>query len=402
MKDSDKNDSKSAMRTGLLPVVGRELRRMTRSRFYLMFLFVLPLTSFTVLYSTFYKGVPRDLPVVVYDGDDSTLSRQIIRMLDATPALAVAASVHDPKEGAAAIRTGRAYAMVYMPEDLERDAKRGDSPAVTAYVNNQWLLTSSVVSRAVRDVVGTVSAGTDMRMRVARGEYPSQAKETYEPIRVDQHLLFNPNLNYMYFLLPALFPTMIQAFVLMMAVWVVGTELKHGTAKEWLRVSGNRPLIALLGKLAPHTVCYFVLTCFSVVLLVRFLGVPMNGSPWVLALASLLFVLAYQAVGVLLVVFTANLRLASSLSGFYAGPAFAVAGVTYPAIAMPLGAKVWSWSIPLSHYLQVLLQQTLRGAPPQASAYHLGVMALFAFAIPLLTLPRLSQVMRDAKFWGRS
>ena len=56
----------------------------------------------------------------------------------------------------------------------------------------------------------------------------------------------------------------------------------------------------------------------------------MRGSLALVALATLLFVLAYQAMGLLIVAFSANLRLASSAAAFYGGPAFAFTGVTFP------------------------------------------------------------------------
>ena len=54
--------------------------------------------------------------------------------------------------------------------------------------------------------------------------------------------------------------------------------------------------------------------------LMRYQDVPMYGSAWVLVLGSVLFVMAYQSIGFLLVVLSANLRLANSLAGFFSGP----------------------------------------------------------------------------------
>ena len=385
---------------GFVPVLCRELHIFAHSRFYLLFVFILPLISFGILGATFYQEIPRDLPIVIFDGDNSTLSREAIRMFDASSSLAVVAPVRDMTEGADWIRQGKAYALVYFPAHLERDAKRGEAPAITVYYNNQWLLTSGVISRAMRDVLGTLSSSLDVFSRMAKGENPSQALQHYEPIRLDQHPLFNPNLNYRYFLLPALLVTMIQVFIMMVTVRTLGTELRHGTAGEWLAVSGNRVWVALLGKLLPYSFSFIVLTAFMVVLLVRFFGLPMYGSPWVLLIASILFVLAYQSMGLAMVALTANLRLANSFAAFYAGPAFAFAGITYPAIGMPLAAKIWSWGLPLSHYLNVILQQALRGAPPQVSFPSLWILALFVVIPPLCLMRRMRRLMQNEKYWG--
>jgi ABC-2 type transport system permease protein len=341
------------------------------------------------------------MPVVVCDGDGSALSRQLIRMIDASATLAVTGTVRDTIEGAASIRKGSAYAMVYIPRDLERDVKRGAAPAVVLYYNNQWLLTSGLVYRAAREAVGTLSAGLDVRTRMMKGEGPAEALDRFEPIRTDLHPLFNPNLNYRYFLLPALFPGMLQAFIIMVTVRALGSELKHGTAGEWLAAAGGRPWVAVLAKLLPSGVCFTVLMVFMLAALTRFANVPLYGSLEVILAGSFLFVLAYQSMGFALVAISANLRLANSLAGFYTGPALAFAGITYPALGMPPAAKVWSSCLPLTHYLHLLLEQALRGAPPQASMHALVVLAAFVVVPPVLLMPRLGRLLRDPDCWGR-
>ncbi|HOZ47214.1 MAG TPA: ABC transporter permease [Candidatus Hydrogenedentes bacterium] len=391
----------SSFRLGFFAVLRREVHTIAHSPFYHLFTFILPLISFGILGALFYQESLTDMPIIVRDGDHSKLSRQLVRMADASATLKVVAHVQDLSEGTRYIREGKAYAMMYIPGDLEHDLKRGDAPPVTLYYNNQWLLTSGVIFRAAREVIGTLSAGLDIRSRMMKGDSPPQAWEQYEPIRVDQHLLFNPNLNYRYFLLPALLPTMIQIFIAMVTVRAVGTELKHGTAGEWLRVAGGRPWVAVTAKLLPYTLCFLVLTNFMVALLVRFAGVPLYGSLGVLLIGSFLFVLAYQSTAFALVAVFANLRLANSMAGFYTGPAFAFAGITYPALGMPPPAKLMSVALPLTHYLHVVLQQALKGAPPEVSAKPLFVLALFVILPPLLLMPRMGRLMRDPAYWGR-
>ena len=387
--------------TCLARVIARELHIIAHSPFCTLFMFVLPVLSFCLIWAVFYEEVPRNLPVVVRDADQSALSRQLVRMLDASPQLAVSAHVNDVEEGAGCIRRGEAYAVFNIPAGFERDIRRADAPPVVLYYNNQSLLVSVLLSRAVREVAGTLSAGIDVRTRMAKGEDPAAALARHEPIAVDQHALFNPNLNYRYFLLPAIFPTMMQVFIIMMAVKAIGGELKHGTAGAWLETAGGRPWVALTGKQLPYTGAFIVMTNFMLALLVRYAGVPLHGSLWVLLVANLLFVLAYQNMGFVMVAVSANLRLANSLSGFYAGPAFAYAGVTYPAIGMPAAARALSASLPLTHYLHVLLQQALRGAPPEASFPRLMAMAAFVLLPPGLLMPRMGRLMRDPQYWGR-
>jgi ABC-2 type transport system permease protein len=388
-------------RGGLWPVVARELGMIAHSPFMLLFVFILPLAMFGLLAAIFYQEIPRDLPVAVCDRDDSVLSRRMARCMDAAPALAVTNHVRDVREGASLIRQGRAYALVYLPAGLESDALRGEAPAVTVYFNNQWLLTSGVINRAVRDVVGYASAGADVRTRMARGESPAQALEHYEPIRMDQHLLFNPNMNYRYFLLPALLPVMLQIFIVVVMVRATGGEFRHGTAGDWLAAAGGRPWLAILGKALPYTLSFFVLGGFMWSLLIRFCNVPLHGELWMLLAGTAVFVLAYQSMGCFFVGLSANLRMANTVAGFYCGPAFAFAGITFPVVALPLPAQCWSNLLPLRHYVCIIMQQAMQGAPVQVSGYSLLALAAFILVPPLVFIPRMGRFMRDPSCWGR-
>ena len=297
---------------------------------------------------------------------------------------------------------GKAYAFVLLPRSLERDAKRGSAPHVVGYYNAQWLLPGSLIFRDLTAVVGTVSAALDIRARQLRGEMYAAARAHLEPIWVDAHALFNPQLNYLYFLLTTLLPTMLQIFVLLVAVHSIGVELKEGTAGAWLETAGHSVWRALAGKLLPYTVHFLILGLFMTSLLFRYLGVPERGSILVLGIGTILFILAYQVMGVVLVACTANLRLATSLSAFYAGAAFAFTGVTFPTMAMPIMGKAWGELLPLTHYLRLIIQQAIQGAPYSASAE--ALLALFAFVLlaPLLSIRRMGRLLRDDRYWGKT
>ncbi len=386
---------------GFWSALRREALRVTRSRFMLVFMFLLPMATFGILIATFSGGTPRDLPVIVCDRDNSALSREVVRRMDATAALAVAGRVADVAQGAALVRRGRAYALLSLPAGLSRDAARGEAPAVTVFYNNQWLLTGGVLSRAAREAVQSASRDMDRRARMARGEDPARAALRIEPVRVDQHALFNPGMSYGHFLLPALLPTLMQLFIMMATVRAVGGEFRHGTAGGWLESAGGSPAAALFGKLLPHTAAFTLTGVFMWSLLMRFCGTPLHGDGRLLLAATVLFIAAYQSMGCLFVALTGSLRVANSMAGFYCGPAFAFSGITFPVMGMPAPALFWSGILPVSHFLRLVMQQGMQGAPVQASASAVWVLLAFVLLPPLVYLPKLGRLMRDPAMWGR-
>jgi len=398
---SPANGGAPPARAGLRAVVRREARRIAGSPFMLIFLFALPPATFLLMTAVFSRDIPRDLPVAVCDQDNSALSRRIVRAVDATPALALSVRAHDLAEGAAAVRRGDAYGLVHLPAGLSRDALRGDALTVTVFFNNQWFLTSGLMNRAVRDAVLSVGGEMERRARIARGESPGQAGARMEPVLVDQRGLFNPGTSYGFFLLPALLPTLLQGFIVVVTVRAAAGELRRRTAGEWLEAAGGSAAVAILGKLLPYTLVFLCVSLLMWTVALRWYGAPMRGDWRVLAGATALFVLAYQSMGLLFAALTANIRVANSLAGFYCGPAFAVAGVTFPAAGLSAPAVVWSLGLPLTHYLRIVLQQCMQGAPPASALAPMAALCAFAFLPPLVYVPRLGRLLRDPSAWGR-
>jgi ABC-2 type transport system permease protein len=382
-------------------VLRRELRRIASRPLEPLLLVVLPAVALAFTWAIFSAGLPRDLPVAVVDQDHSRLSRQLVRMIDATPSVRVAERPADAKAAEDLVLSGRVYGYVLLPGGLERDVKRGQSQPVVAYTNAQLLVPASLVKRDLLAATSTLSAGLKLRRLRAGGETEASALVRAEPVRADLHALFNPQLNYVSYLFVALFPTLLHIFVLLAAVNSVGSELREGTPSEWLAAAGGSTVRALAGKLMPSTLSFLALASVAMALLFGLAGVPLRGSFALLLLGTFLFVLAYQALGILLVALFANLRFATSAAAFLASPAFAYAGITFPTMGMPPFARLWSALLPLSHYLKLLVDQAMKGAPPSVSAPSLLALLAFAVLSPLVAWPRLLRVLREPRYWGR-
>jgi ABC-2 type transport system permease protein len=382
-------------------VVFRELERMSSRPLYLVVCLVLPLVSFGLLWAIFHEGVPRDLPVAVFAADRSALSRRVVRMIDASPTLNVVDHVTDLVEGHGLIQAGRVYALVALPRNLEKDVLVGRASPIVNYHNNANVLVGSLVSRAVREVVGTVSAGVNLRRRQKHGEMADEALGHLAPIRIESHALFNPYTNFQYFLVAALLPTMLQIFVLTMSIYVVGVELKEGTAKDWLRAAGGSTWKAATGKLLPYTLVFVGLGMLMLSLLFGAMGLPLRGNAAVIVVATVLMVLAYQLIGLLLVAVTANVRLALSFGAFYASTAFAFVGLTYPILGMPLVARAWSGILPLTHYLRIFVDQALKGVPLADCVPPVAALVGFLVLAPVVPAWRFRKLMTEERFWGR-
>ena len=91
-------------------VLRRELDRIVHRPLEPLLLVVLPALALALTYAIFSARLPRDLPVAVVDEDHSRLSRQLVRMIDATPTIRVS---ERPESSRPALRHAEGFSKVF-------------------------------------------------------------------------------------------------------------------------------------------------------------------------------------------------------------------------------------------------------------------------------------------------
>ena len=381
-------------------VLQRELVRMTHQPMYLTLMLVLPLLSFAFFALLFNQGVARNIPIAILDEDHTTLSRKVAQMIDDTPTAMVAYDIQDIDEGERLMREGRVMAIVQIPAFFEKCILSNTQTHIENYVSGTNITVNGLLSKDIQTAVTTFSAGIQLQLLTKQGLTERQAMAQLMPVRFDRHVLFNPYINYGYYLAPSFLPMMLLIFVVLTTVFSIGTELKNSTAREWLRTADDSMGAALLGKTLPVTVGMFLLSLAMFVIIFKVVGTPLNGSLAIILTGTLLFIMSYQAISVLIVSLLANLRLSLSIGGGYSVLAFTFSGLTFPIMAMWEPMQWLSRLFPFTYYTDLFVDQMLRGAPVVCSLPDLGWMSLFV-VLPLLCLPRLKRVCTEQKFWGR-
>ena len=382
-------------------VVEREMRRLRRQPMYGVLMVALPLTSFIFFAILFHKGVARDIPIAVLDEDHSTLSRKVTQMIEDTPTAQIAYGIQSMEEGERLMREGRISAVVQIPAFFEKNILSNTQTHLEAYISGSNITVNGLLSKDIQTAVTMFGAGIQIQLLTKQGLTERQAMAQLQPVRFDNPVLVNPSTNDGYYLSPSFMPMMMLIFIVMVTVFSIGTELKNGTAREWLRTADDSVGAALLGKLLPVTAAMFLLSLVMFTIIFKVVGVPLNGSLTLILAGTLLFIVSYQSISVSIVSLMANLRLSLSLGGGYSVLAFTFSGLTFPIMAMYPAMRVVSKIFPFTYYTDLFVDQMLRGAPAICSLPDLGGMALF-IVLPLLCLPRLRRICTEEKFWGRS
>ncbi len=386
-----------AKKRAWLLVLHRELKRMVSRPVYLFLVVVLPLGFLAYFATLMPDGLPDSLPIGVIDHDGTSLSRTIVRQLEASPQTKVVGHFLHYTEANDAMQRGAIVGFVELPDRLYADVLNGRQPTVQFYYDQSDLLTGSLVQKDLNIILKTVSAGANLSMRRAKGQPTSESMAQIQPIVSEVRSLGNPWINYSIYLLSALLPGMLQLMVLLTTVYVIGVELKKNSSYKWYRLAGSSLFRALFGKLLPYTIGFIAMGALYLVVLFRGLHYPLQGPfGWMLLDISLL-VLTAQAFGVFMIGMFPVLRDGLSFSGLFGVLSMSYSGLSFPIEAMPTLLQGLSWVFPLRWYFLIYQGVALNGFNPAFSLHYYGILLLFLF-LPLLVAKRLRTAIVEMNY----
>ncbi|MEV3821111.1 ABC transporter permease [Aeromonas dhakensis] len=361
--------------------MGREWRLLWQDPFGRALASWLPLLLMGILCWVFSAGLARDLKIGLVDLDQSVLSRQLAYSLDASAGLKVARQFDSIAEGANALRGGDIYALVVLPDHLERDARQGTQPRVTVFNNGQFILIAKLVNSALAQVVGTLNGQVGVLTAMADGKALPGALGQAVPINSQVTALYNLNASYAQFLLSAILPAVWQILVVLNGLNALARTDRLGL--DW---TTKGVWFGLWRTLLPHVLIGWGWGLLWTLLLFKGFAYPMHGSWLMLTVGLGLASAACVSMGAFFYAVIRDPARALSLAGAYTAPGFAFMGVTFPVSAMGDFAQFWRSLLPISHYVELQIGQTNYGQPLAAALPQFG--ALLMFLLPLLLVVR--------------
>ena len=386
--------------SGVVAVARREIERIVTSGEYRAVVWWLPLAVILFFAIFFSQEVVGTLPVAVVDQDNTALSRKVVSMIRATPQTAMVKEFTDTAAAYAKILQGDVVAIVEIPNGFSKSLLSGETASVIFYDSGANISTNSLTAKGIQTAITTFGVGVSLQRAEMQGAAPDTAMAHTMPIAFTTYGLFNPWLNYAYYVAPCFWAMILIIAAVLSTIYAVGTELRYATSVEWLRSANNSLVAALMGKLAPITLLLWLLSSVTGALIFGLFGAPMQGSWVVLAMGVIFLVVAYQAVAIFVVAMTASMRLSLSLGGGYSVLAFTFSGVTFPTMAMFSVVQPFTMLFPYTYFMRLYIDQAVRGTEWWLSMTDLAAMLLFCL-LPLLLFGRLKNILVKRKFWYR-
>lgn len=201
-----------------------EIRLMAKDEGILLFCILLPL-AYPVLYSWIYNNeVAHDVPVVIVDRSQSAMSREFVRMVDASSEVEVACYAHSLDEAKGVIGRQEAYGILYFPEDFSVRTARMEQATVGVYCDMSLMLAYKNIYLTAINV--STEMGNDIKAEMLGAYTAHEADVAESPMLVDEIAIFNTTGGYGNFILPGVLVLILQQTLLL----AIG--LTEGTRKE--------------------------------------------------------------------------------------------------------------------------------------------------------------------------
>lgn len=371
----------------------RELRRMTSRRIYLGAAVVLPLFLLFFMSTIFGDGQMRHLPIGIVDGDNTATSRSIVRDIAAVPTFEVAKHYTDDAEARAAVQRKEIYGYLSIPPRFEEAMMRGTGATLNYYYHYALLAVGGEVMSAFETALIPVRMAPIVVGAVTLGAGEGNIETFLLPMTSDDHALYNPSLDYAVYLAVPIFYIMFQILMLLVTLYAVGSERKGETAVSWLVAADGNILRAVVGKLLPYTLIFICEALLAGVVFFHWEHIPMAGSMPLFTLATVLFIVATQAVAVILYTLFPVFSLVISVVSMVGSLGATLSGLTFPLSAMSPLVQWVARLFPVRHFTEAMQCIIYFDGGFSACWSQLAVLCVFPLVMVAL-LPRLRKILQ--------
>ena len=341
-------------------VVRRELRIMRNRPIYLLGS-VVTVAFCAIFFLTFLKqGLPHDLPIGVVDLDNSSLSRNFARQLDATQ-LGKVLKYDSFAEAREDMQSGKITAVCVIPAGMYADVQASRRPTFTYYLNGLYFVGGALSYKNILTMINLADGAVQREVLRAKGVNEDAIMGRIQPVNVDVHQIGNQYTNYGYYLTNIFLPGVLALTVVIILIYSLGAELKYGTSRHLLSTAGGSMYNALFGKLVVYTTLFSVIGLILILLMYDWMHFPINGSIWNMFQAIVLLVLASESVAIFIIGLLPIPRLALSIGALYSVLAFSMSGFTLPVETMPPYIQGLAEAFPLRHYFLFYSREVIFG-----------------------------------------
>lgn len=365
----------------------KEMTQVVKDEGVLIFFIFVPLV-YPLLYSWIYNNeVVREVPVCVVDQSHSHLSREFIRMCDASPDVHVKYYAQDLDEAKSLVSRQLVKGVYFIPRSFAEDVyglKRG---VVSVYCDMSLMLTYKAIFQTAQMV--TMEMGNELKTMLG-GHYTVREEAiATRPLDYEDVPIFSPSGGYGSSILPAVLMLILQQTL------VLGIGLSAGTARDenpyrsLIPVGDSRyehtfPIV--LGKSMCYLMVFMVMGAWLSVAVPRLFHFPQLATAGSLLCLMVPYILACTFFGMMVsctVKYRENVML---IVVFVSVPLLFLTGVSWPQSSIPSYWQGVSWLFPSTFGARAYIRLNSMGADISDVMPELRILWIQAVCYFVLTL----------------
>lgn len=348
----------------------KELQQFQRDRLGVALAFILPVIALLII-GFAIRLEAKNIPLVVRDLDQTSLSRSYIERLYATnlfvPAQWQGARFPD------ALDRGTAQVQITIPVGFSADVNAGRTGAVQAVIDGSDVINARVIKLAVE---GTTLSMVQAQLGQLAASFGAENLGVVSQVR----LWFNPGRQESLFIVPGSYGVILAIFPPLLIAIALVREKEQGTILQ-LYASSLSAFELLVGK----SLAYIAVGVGEAVLLfiVGFLlfGVGFAGDPMPLIIGTPIFMLVGVQLGLIIGIFTTTQSAAVQAIGtIKLLTAFLLAGFLFPLNSVPFPFSIAAYLVPVRYYIELCRNVFVRGSGWFGSGHLIVAMLLLGMA----------------------
>ena len=360
-----------------LAVIQKEITRMLRDWPTLLMILLMPVVEM-LLFASVGDMMLDHLPTAVADLSMDAYSRDFVGALEVSGFFDVEMYVESEEEVVRGIEEGKVWAGVVIPPDFAAQVEHGEAQALVILDGSDSSVVQSGYSAA-----NAIAQAHAMELTVEMTERMGMAGVGNLPINTSTRILYNPNLDGMIFLIPGVAAALLQVLAINTSAMGVVRERELGTMEQIL-VTPIRPVELIVGKMVPAILLTAADLTIIVLLGVFYFDVPFQGSVWLFAWLSLLFIVSGLGLGLMLSTVAKNQKQAQQITAVLMLLTMLLTGLIYPRSAMPPVVQAIGALIPATYFTRISRGIITKGVGIAFLWHDVLVLAIYGAVVVLI------------------
>ncbi|NDW11036.1 ABC transporter permease [Dysgonomonas sp. 520] len=365
-----------------------ELKLVFRDPAAILLFFLVPLL-YPLLYAFIYNNeVVHDAKMIVVDDSRSSLSREFIRKVDASPDVEIVARLDNMEEAIDAKNRGEAFGILYIPCDFSKKINTVQQTQVNVYADMVSMLYYKSFLLSATEV--SLDMGADIRVNVVGHGTRSQDNSSMQAVAYESVPFYNPQNGFASFLIPAVLILILQQTLVLGIGTLVGTHNDHKTfsmaSQAYFGKNVNAARLTL-GKAFCYSSLYIVISIWVLKFVPYIFSLPQIGSMLTIMAFIVPFLLAATFFAMTIAYFVSQREFVMPLFVFTSVIFLFLSGISWPWTAMPDALKAIAYIFPSTPGIHAFVKVNTMGADLAGIRFEfiiLWVQTIFYFTTSVL------------------